>query len=162
MGPFLLCGNAVAVWSGHRRGVRSQAGKMSDDDLVALLAFSRLFFDGRRIPCSRVGLVGPGVVFREAPGARTEKSSSSRFCTRCRERECARLVCFPLSQRASECVARKGNVLDKQTGNHWKVERDDGTRNRDCKKGLGAEMKWEDERRFEKLRGERRYTDLTS
>jgi hypothetical protein len=31
-----------------------------------------------------------------------------------------------------------------------------------AKKGLGPEMKWEDEGRFEKLRGERRYTDLTS
>lgn len=29
-----------------------------------------------------------------------------------------RLVLFPLSQGASECLARKGNVLDKQTGNH--------------------------------------------
>lgn len=31
-------------------------------------------------------------------------------------------VCFPLSQGASECLARKGAGSKDQTGNHWKVE----------------------------------------
>lgn len=68
---------------------------MSDDDLVALLAFFLAFslMDGGFLV--RFGLVGPGCGFRAAPRARPRSSSSKgRFCTRCRERECARWSVF--------------------------------------------------------------------
>ena len=51
-------------------------------------------------------------------------------------RECvACWSCFPLSQRASECLARKVNGLDKQTGNHWKWNWGAGTRRRRVETG---------------------------
>jgi hypothetical protein len=72
-------------------------------------------------------------------------------------RECVGWPCFPLSQGASECLARKGNVLDKQTGNHWEWE---DTGNGDWRIGRkGTKIKVV--RQFE-FREERGYTDLTS
>jgi hypothetical protein len=110
---------------------------MSDDDLgcFALVAFfpSRLslmgggslfgFGFGLAVRMRQL-LLGRGF-FRSGAGlAAREKKLVVLVLTLPGKGVCL-LVCFPLSQRASECLARKGNGLDKQTGNHWKVERRD-------------------------------------
>ena len=90
--------------------------------------FSRLFFDGRRAPCVRVGLGwfeeisggGPGCAGGGVErGAERARKLVSSFSVRSRRERSVCWSCLPLSQQASECVASKVNVLDKQTGNHW-------------------------------------------
>jgi hypothetical protein len=56
--------------------------------------FSRLFFDGRRIPCSGSGWLDRGVVFSSSTGCDAEKARRLGFAQVCRERECARWSVF--------------------------------------------------------------------